>query len=251
MPRFVAYSIAPVLALCLAACSGSHEGGGPPAPSATTDPGPVNTDPAFVVQKGIITDFDTNKPVGGATIVAGDQSAMSDATGAYSLKVHKSVPFDMVVTAPNYVKLMEQDTVLDADYDRGKTTIVPLDLGTLLHNTLRGYDATLGVLSIAVLPTGNCKSVQGTKVTVSPEGQSKVTYMLKKFPSNTVEEVQDGEFPSAVIYNLQPGVPITVTLNNGSCSQVPFPFTQNGITYDATVTTEAGDVTAFQRLFLQ
>ncbi len=251
--RFAVVALAvPAFALAASACSASHDGGNAPVPSATgTNPGPVNTDPAFVLQKGVIIDFDTNKVLAGATIAAGDQSTTSDEKGAYSLKVHKSVPFSMVVTAPNYIKVLEQSTVLDADYDRGKTTIVPRDLGTLLHNTLQGYDATLGVLSVAVLPTGSCASEQGTKVTVSPEGSAKVKYMLNKFPSNTVEEVQKGEFPSAVIYNLQPGVPITVTLHNEACKQVAFPFAHDGITYEATVSTEAGDVTSFQRLFLQ
>ncbi len=255
--RFAAIaSVVPLFAsaaLAMSACSAHHDdGGSAPAPSATTtNPGPVNTDPAFVVQKGVIIDFDTTKPVSGALVTAGDQSTTSDDKGVYSLKVHKSMPFDMVVTKPDYVKLVEQSTVLDADYDRGKTNFVPLSLGTLLHNTLQGYDAALGVLSVAVLPTGSCTSEAGTKITVSPEGSAKVKYMLNQFPSNTVDEVQKGEFPSAVIYNLQPGVPITVTLHNKSCEQAPFPFAHGGITYGASVSTEAGDVTSFQRLFLQ
>src|SRR5207244_3569575 len=125
-----------------------------------------------------------NKAVEGATITAGAESATSDAKGVYSLKIKKGEPFDMVVSAPSYVKLLEQGTKLDADFDRGKTPIVPLDLGNLLHNTLQGYDATLGVLSVQILPTGTCATEAHTKVSVSPAGQSKIKYFLNKFPSN-------------------------------------------------------------------
>jgi hypothetical protein len=252
MPRFVAFaSLVPVLALSLVACSAHHDGGGTPSPAPTGSTGPVNTDPAFVVQKGVIIDFDSGKPFGGATITAGDQSTTADDKGHYALKVHKGEAFQMVVTAPNYVKLVEQATVLDADYDRGTTNMVPIGLGNLLHGTLQGYDAALGVLSVAVLPTGSCTSEGGTKISVSPEGSAKVKYMQNKFPSNTVDSVQPGEFPSAVIYNLQPGVPVTVKLESEGCKQAPFPFTHDGITYEAMVSTEPGDVTSFQRLFLQ
>jgi len=249
MPRFVALSLVPAVVLSLAACSGGDHQSGGTTPAPTT--GPTNTDPAFVVQTGTIIDFDSNKAVAGATVTAGDQSATTDAKGAYTLKVRKGMPFDMIVSAPNYVKLLEQGTVLDANYDRGKTPIVPLDLGTLLHDTLQGYDPSLAVLSVQVVATGGCASEAHTKIKFSPEGSAKIKYFLNKFPSNTVEEVQPGELPSAVIYNLPPGMPVTVTLENESCKQAPFPFTQNGITYEANVKTEAGDVTAFQRLFLQ
>jgi hypothetical protein len=241
-------------ALALVACSGGHSGTtGTGDPGAGGGPDLHNTDPAFVVQRGIILDFDSAKPVAGATVIAGDQTATTDATGAYALKVHKSQPFLMNVTAPSYVKLVEQETVLDADYDRGKTTIVPEELATLLHNTLQGYDPSLGVLSVAIIPTGACASEGHTKISVTGDdsAKSKVRYMIAKMPSNTAEDVQPGEFPSAVIYNLPVGVPITVTLDSKSCKQAAFPFAHDGMTYDATITVEAGDVTSFQRLFLQ
>ena len=255
--RVVALSVASSLstvaaALALLACSGgqgSTAGTGTGGPG--TGPDLHNTDPAFVVQHGIILDFDSSKPVAGATIIAGDQTATSDATGAYALKVHKSQPFQMNVTASNYVKLVEQETVLDADYDRGKTTIVPQDLATLLHNTLQGYDPTLGVLSVAVIATGSCTDEGHTKIRVTGADKSKVRYMIAKMPSNVAEDVQTGEFPSAVIYNLPVGVPITVTLESKGCKQAAFPFTHDGMTYDANISVEAGDVTSFQRLFLQ
>ena len=52
----------------------------------------------------------------------------------------------------------------------GTTTLPPQELADLLHATLNGYDATLGVLTVALLPTGNCKSEGGSTVKVVPEG---------------------------------------------------------------------------------
>jgi hypothetical protein len=247
MARSIVIALVPAV-LALVACSGSDGGAAKPNP---VGPGGTATGPEYVTQKGIITDFDNGKIVAGATITAGDKTATSDATGAYAVQVQKGVAFDMQVTAPNYVKLVEQGTLLTADYDRGKTSIVPADLANILDETLNGYDATLGVLSVAVIPTGSCESEAHTTISVSPAGSAKVKYFLNKLPSNTVNEVQHGEFPSAVIYNVQPDVPVTVTVTSPNCKQAPFPVVMNGITYEAQVQTEPGQVTAFQRLFLQ
>ena len=244
-----------VLALTLSACSGGQGDrvGTNPASSPSAAPsGSVtpSSDPQLVTQHGMIVDFDSNQPIAGATVTANDATAVTDAKGVYDLKVHKDEAFEMNVTSDGYVKLVEQETTLSVDYDRGKTTIVPMGLANLLHNTLQGYDATLGVLSVAVLPTGGCKSEGGAKIDVTPKGVAKIRYFASKLPSNS-ETVVAGEFPSAVIYNLQPGVAITVTVESPSCTQAAFPIVSNGITYLATVSTEAGDVTSFQRLFLQ
>ena len=248
---FVSSLSTAAISLALVACSGGHgstTGGGDPAAGG---PDLHNTDPTFVVQHGVIIDFDTSKPLAGATVTAGDQTATTDGTGAYAVKVHKAKPFQMNVSAPNYVKLVEQETILDADYDRGKTNMVPEDLAILLHNTLQGYDPSLGVLSVAVIATGSCASEGHTKITVEGEGKSKIKYMIAKMPSNVAEDVQPGEFPSAVIYNLPVGVPITVKLESKDCKQAAFPVTHDGMTYGATISVDAGDVASFQRLFLQ
>ncbi len=60
-----------------------------------------------------------------------------------------------------------------------------------------------------------------------------------------------GEFPSAVIYNVAPGVPLTVTVTHATCKQAAFPFTQDGVDYTGGISTEAGEVTGFARIFLQ
>lgn len=252
--RLVAFATVAFAALSVVACSSPDSkydpnarpgmGGGTSTPSTSNAPG-------IATQHGVITDFNTGKPVVGATVRANDVTATTDASGKYALPVHIGEVFSMEVTAPNYVKLIEQQTTLTADYDRGETTIVPLSLADLLHAALPGYDASLGVLSVAVIPTGTCKTEGGTTISVTGADGAQVKYMVSKLPSATAAAVKGGEFPSAVIYNLPVNVPITVQLHSDSCAQAAFPFQKDGIMFEASVVTMPGDVTSFQRLFLK
>jgi hypothetical protein len=270
MTRSIAVgSLLSLLSLAAAACSGntgSTGGGGtPPAPTSTSDQ--TQNVPGIVMQHGTIIDFGSNKPIAGATVTANDATATTDAKGNYQLPVHQGEAFEMSVSAPGYAGLMEQQTALADDYDRGKTTIVPMNLATLLKNTFDGYDATLGILSVGVLTTASCASAEGAKITVSGQEGAQLKYFVSGLPAGDRETVKAGEFPSAVIYNLTPNVPVSISITHPTCKQAAFPFTITsdtvvldpkagtplpaGITFMSMVVTEPGDVTSYQRLFLQ
>ncbi len=250
--RTLSCSAVVVSCVVLAACSGSSDGTGPAAPGvdASVDAGPT------VHQTGTIVDFDSaingaGTGVAGATVTDGTHTATTGADGTYSLEVDMGVAFTMTVTAPKYVTLVEQPSTLTADADRGSTQLLALADEPLLEDTLTGYDATLGVLSVAIMPTGSCASEAGTTLTVSPAGDSHVVYMAHHVPNSTYATAQEGAFPSAAIYNLPTGVPITVSITGGTCTPSTFPVLYNGISFDPAVSTEAGNVTAFSRIFLQ
>ena len=254
MARFAFGSLVSLLALSLAACGGSPSGSGTPSPSATgTTPGTAApSTPQMLKQHGTIIDFGSQKPVAGATVTANDSTTTTDAKGNFDLPIPANEAFEMNVTAPSYVKLVQQQTTLTGDYDSGNISLVPMSLEGLLQDTLSGYDATLGVLSISVLPTGGCQSEAGATIDFSPKGAGQLRYVANGLPTATATAVSAGQLPSAVIYNLQPNVPITVTVTSPTCTQSAFPVaTPQGITYFASVATEPGNVTAFQRLFLQ
>jgi hypothetical protein len=242
-------SCSAVLVSCvvLSACSGSSDGTGPVAPGvdASVDSGPT------VHQTGSIVDFDAATPVAGATVTDGKHTATTAADGTYSLEVDMGVAFTMTVTAPMYVTLVEQPSTLTADASRGATQLLALADEPLLEDTLNGYDATLGVLSVAVIATGSCATEAGTTLTVSPAGDSKIVYMAHHVPNSTYTSAQDGAFPSAAIYNLPTGVPITVSITGGTCTASTFPVLYNGISFDPAVSTQPGNVTAFSRIFLE
>jgi hypothetical protein len=184
-------------------------------------------------------------------VSAGDQVVTTAADGSYAFAVKKGEAFAMSVTAPDYAKLVEQETVLDADFHRGKTSFVSSGTASLLLGTLDGYDASLGVLSVQLLPSGGCTSEAGTRVKVSPEGSASVRYVLHGIPTSRADSAAANEFPTAVIYNVEPGVPLTVSVEAGQCTQTAFPIDRDGVRYTGAVTTEAGSVTSFARIFLQ
>jgi hypothetical protein len=247
--------------LGLAACSGGEGKGGSPSPSpmpsgTSTTPPPGATD--MVVQTGTIVDFLEMTPIAGARITAGGVMTTSDSKGNYSLTLPKGQSFGMVIEADNHVKVVEQGTILTADFDRGKTFLVAMSDANLLKNILRN-DGTLGLLSIAVLPTGNCKSVAGTTLDVTSSNENDklvVKYFLQNQPSNVATSASDGAFPSAVVYNFTPGAKLTINVNSPSCAEAAYPVVTPQITYLGTVETEpSGDdtqgTTSFQRIFLQ
>ncbi len=256
MSRALFASFSASLVICAVAGCGGGGASAKPA-GAGADAGgedaaahPLPVDPTLATQRGIIVDLSTKHAVGGATVTAGDQVTTTDASGAYSFTVRKGVPFQMVVTAPEYAKLIEQETTLDADFDRGKTNFVSSSTASLLLGSLAGYDERLGVLSVQLVPTGACASEGGAKVSVSPPGSALVRYFKGGLPTGN-EAVISGEFPSAVIYNTDPGVPLSVTVAEGSCAPVTFPFTTDGVSYTGGISTEPGLVTSFTRVFLQ
>ena len=251
MTRVALVSLAACFALSASACSSSHSG--TTVANETPDGGDAGSVVASgqVTQSGIIVDFDTKKPVQGATIKAAGQTVISDVTGAYHFAVDKGTPFTMEVSMDGYAKLIEQETTIDADYDKGKTSFVATPTANLLLGTLDGYDATLGVLSVQLIPTGACASEDGATITVTPAGAAQVKYLYGGIPSSRKGAVVAGQFPSAVVYNVQPGATLSIGATVTNCTVAPFPIVQGDVTYTGGVTTEPGSSTSFERVFLQ
>lgn len=234
------------LAALAASCGNDSTSSASPADAAPSVEAAIPT----VVQRGRVVDFTSKKAVAGASIVAGGQTVQSGADGTYALSVDQRAEFSMNVTAPSYVKLIEQTTLLEGDRDRGDTLLVAKTDSDLLKLALDEYDASRGVLSIQILPVGSCAHVAGAKVHVDIDG-AKIAYFNRRFPTPGLEEAKDDELPTAVIYNLPTGRDIQVEIEHSSCKVVPFPYVYTGITYLAQVKTEAGDVTSFARFFLE
>jgi hypothetical protein len=238
-----------VLALIAVGCgsSGSSGGGGAPA--------------KLVTQSGRVIDFlpcsTQTTVVAGATVTVGAQSTTTAADGTYSLKVPAGEPFTMVVTkttSPAYVQLIEEENVVEGDYARGDTKLVPTSTAQLLSSALPSYDDTRALVSVELVKTGSCADLGGTTVAVAPSSASALT----QYPAACVSPVSsnayvtDGVFPAAVVYDLAPGT-VSVTATSPKCKQAPFPYTDptTGLTYDGKVETQAGTGTSFVRIFMQ
>ena len=229
------------LLVSLAACSAS-----------SGSSGPVVTQTGKTVS---YTPCSAPTPVAGATVNVGSHTATTAADGSYTIEVPSGVPFTMTVTAPDYIPLTEAEDTVQASYDWGNTLLISTETAMFLEGALTGFDPKMSLLTIELVKTGACTDVTGTTVTVSSPGASAVT----EYPAQCASPVggasaTDGTFPSAsdaVVYNLIPGAH-TVTATSPKCTQVPYPYTDpaTGLTYDGTVTTQAGNANAFRSAVL-
>ncbi len=247
------------LAGCSSAPSGGSTGGTPspakPAGNGTPSTGTPSTGTPSegsqaVIDTGTIVDYNNKTPVQGAVVTAGDQTVTTGADGMFSLTLQKGEPFQLSVVADGYATLLQQQTALEADYKAGSLTIVPQSLASLLTSMLPHYDNTLGVLSVDLVATGACTSEAGATLTVTPAGSAQVAYFSGGLPDDQQLSVKAGEFPSAVVYNVQPGVQLSVSVTQASCKEVPFPYTTGGVEYTGGIMTKPGLVTGFARIFL-
>lgn len=240
--RFLVVSFLALSASALAGCSATVVAPPPP---------PDVPPPANVTQTGKVLDFVTKQPVAGATIAAAGQTAISGADGVYSFKVAPGVPFTMSVSGPNRASMFFQERAIDADVDDGAFLSVDEPTAVLLRSTLTGYDEKLGSISTEVIATGGCASNEGATVSISPAGAAKIVYFKNGLPSASQTSVIANELPAAVIYNVQPGVPVTLSVVHPTCKQIPFPMKQGSVEYTGALQVEAGDVTTYASLFVQ
>ena len=242
--------LAIVLAVAaLAACSSSTT---TPASDAGSDGAGGNT----YAQTGRIVDFNNpKKGVAGVTVTAGTVTATTDTAGRYTLNVPKDTAYTMAITAPNYLKLIEQEWKLTGNADRGDTSYVDSSTQLVLQNALAGYDDKLAVLSIGVKKKGACAAVDGATIVMANQGAAILKYFKGGFPSNTATSVAADQVPSAVIYNLPPGTPVQLTVTHPTCKQVAFPTADPDaptIVYTGSATTEGGASTAsYTRVYVE
>lgn len=242
--------VAPIL-LAVAALTGCGGSGGdgsstpPPAP-------PTHPAPATVTESGQILDYMTHQPIAGATVTAGGHSTFTDSTGTYSMPFESGVPFSTIVSAPGYETDFMQEEALDADLPSGGGMfLVSNATASQVRSTLPGYDETLGSVVVGVSAIGKCASAQGATIEIAPAGAAQVRYFEGGVPSATATSVQEGEFPSAVFYDVQPGVPLSLTVKHAECTQAPYPVTYGNVEFTGHVQAESGATVAYATLFLQ
>jgi len=240
---------------------GVVEGGGAEAAPGT----PVN-------QKGQVIELgSTATGVPNATVDVGNGTkANGDAKGNYTFQVLAKTPFHLTFSAPDHTTVLEQEWMLNGDFDR-KTTSLP-DVGTtnaLLSGGLAELDQTKGVLSVGLFLTNACTDEAGATIALNPPGASKIVYFRSGFPAKGATDVATGQnTPSAILYNLEPGDSFDIQVTHPSCTKVPFPYTPTAtsggapgdgpaITYTGKVQVDAANPpgatapkTSFIRIFL-
>lgn len=156
-----------------------------------------------------------------------------------------------------YIKGSLQELKLSGDYDEKPYFFATLKRASESRNALTDYDPKKGVMQVRLVTTGGCSDISGSTITVTPSAQAKVIYFRNSLfsPEKTVGA---GEDPAVLVYNVDPNVPLTVTVTSPKCTQAPFPFTDGNATFTGGMKTVPGGDTsgtelasAFVKVFMK
>lgn len=230
----------------LASCASESDEAPGPKPGA----GPLPAQGGDVTQRGRVVVARSGAPLDGATITIAGRSVVSAQDGTYSIAVPRNVPYVTTISAPDHYTLLEQEWSTAADVDRADENLLPLNLANLLAGLLPNRDPAKGVLAVHVAPVRGCTDEGGTTLAIAPAGAAQIRYFAGGIPSGDATSVKKGEDISAVFYNVDVGVPLTVTATSPSCTPLGFPITEDGVTYTGNVRAAAGETLAYVRLFV-
>ena len=242
-----------VLALSNAGCGGDDNAGAAPGTDAGKD---VVTESgvdagARVTDHGKVIDYDTKKGVSGETVTEGDVSTVTAADGTFTLTPLASTPVVMKFTKDGFTRLDWPEVMLSADTDRGNVAIVSLSTFQIGSGALDNFDSSLGIAYVAVKAVGACADSAGTAIAVASPAGATVRYVTNGVPRKSQTSTAAGESPAAAVYNLQTGVPVTLTLTHPTCKQAAFPHTEGTVTYTGNLSTEGGDSNSYIITFVE
>jgi len=214
--------------------------------------GPVVVGANEVKQSGrIVNAVSATDYVPNPTITVNGKSVVGGADGTYEIAVPKNEPYYYKVAAPDFYTLTEQELILKQDVARGDTKLPSVGLFKLLSGSLNPpRDMTKGLLVVSVRPEEGCASEEGATLALDPPGQSKLNYTESNFPTDRTT-VKAGESFSAFYYDVDPGVTVHVIATHPSCTQIPFPYDTDNVTFTGNQKTESGEALSFMRVYLK
>lgn len=225
--------------------------------SSSSDPGAGDagadtaTTPGAAKQKGRIIDGVDKFGVAGATVTIAGKSVVTKEDGTYEIEVPRDKPYRMSVTEAEHWKLNEQEWIVKKDlFDRTDTSLLSISIGNLLVSFIGTRDMAKGVLFVRVNPLPPCDSEQGAKVALETPGASKVTYFMGGRPDKTATSTTKDEAFSALISDIDVGVPLKVIIDSPTCAQMPFPVDYQDVTYTGGQQAEAGMTLSYIRTFI-
>jgi hypothetical protein len=191
-------------------------------------------------------------PIEGATITIGSNAAVSGAGGTYEIVAPRNSRYRMSVTAPGFLKLIEQEWTVNAEsFERGDTALLTTQSAGLIADLLSPpRDTAKGMILVRVSAVAPCDSEEGATVSVDPPGNARVAYFGGQLPDRSLKSVQKGAAFSALVYDVDPGVEVKVVVTSPRCQQVT-PHETGGARYTNVQIVEAGDVLAYVRAFLR
>lgn len=247
-------SCALVAGAAFAACSSTEPPSVTDAGTSASDAGTPAIDAPLALteatQSGRLITAQSTTPVPAAKVTINGKSVMTDAEGRYSLVVPRGKPVSMRGTAEDHFAFIDQEWILDTPtLDRGDTSLLSRQTGSLLAGFLSGYDKALGVLGVRIVPLAGCESEEGATLTLEPAGAS-LRYSVGGIPSGQATSAVKGQAITAIFYNVAVNAPLKVTVKHPTCSAVPFPVEQSGVRYTGNQIAEPGDSLSFFRVYL-
>lgn len=239
--------------LAFAACTSAGSVATVDAGSAPTDAAPLVDAPvsaSVATQTGRLVTAQTTTPIPSAKVTIGEQTVTTDADGRYSIVVPRGKPVTMRVSAEDHFSFVDQEWIMDvAKLDRGETSVLSRQTATLLAGFLTGYDKSLGVLGVRIVPLPGCTSEEGATLTLEPPGAS-LRYSVGGIPSAQATSAAKGQTITAIFYNVAVNVPLKVKVAHPSCGAVDFPIEQFDVRYTGNQIAEPGDSLSFFRAYL-
>lgn len=219
---------------------------------------------AAASERGALIDYFTNTKLVGLTITDGQNTATSAADGTFALPSPTEATLAPTVSGSSggstYGKLhLPAGTATAAIADRGPIPMPTTDTFALEQDVLNN-DQTKALVQIIVLPTGACTAIAGGTLTVNSPAGAMVKYFanggLPSVSATSFAEV-DGTLnkPAAVVYNVELGQQLDLTIDVPGCTMAPKGTAMNGLALDGTVDTteptEPGDVSSSLVFMLQ
>lgn len=248
---FIPYAL---LSLVVAVSAGCKDDPATATPDDETPGGPapvVTNDSESLLSGRIIRAQTEDEAVPNATITIGASSTTTNVKGEFALLVPRNTPYRMTVAAEGYFKLIEQEQLVKTEsLEQGDTSLLRTETANLLAGMLPGRDASKGIVVVKVAPKGNCLTEDGATLTLDPPGNAQLVYFGDLVPDASRTSVKGGTAFSALFYNVDVDVPLSVSVTSPPCAQVPFPVDVDEVTYTGSATAEAGDALTYVRLYL-
>ncbi|HEX6837344.1 MAG TPA: hypothetical protein VF334_12270, partial [Polyangia bacterium] len=183
-------------------------------------------------------------PLAGFSVTDGNNTTTTDANGEFVLPAPMDVELAPIVTGPKYSTLqLARVKAAAADVELGPITI-PSSSTFMSEMSIINADQSKALVQVVIIPTGACTSVAGGTLTVtSPPGAAVAYFSASGFPvgMQMVDTMQHR--PSAVVYNIEPGATLEVTMSHPTCKLAPAGTAFDGAVYAGVKVspTEPGD----------
>ncbi|MDB4969961.1 MAG: hypothetical protein JWN44_5650 [Myxococcales bacterium] len=186
--------------------------------------GVVDAGPTIEGQHGTVIDYFSNMPLAGFTVSDGNNTTTTDANGGFLLPAPAGVALAPTVSGPMYTTLhLPEAMAAGVDVNRGAIPI-PSSSTFMLEQQVLSNDQTKALVQITVLKSSTCASIAGGTITVSsPAGASVKYFTTQGLPTGTAFAEVDvaRNKPVAVVYDVEPGEQLELTITHPTCTVAP------------------------------